>query len=68
MLDFSLNGSILRIVETSHSFNTTDKRYWYYDIVNWKKNRNGKENESIDLEVSFENQTKINPYDDLEEG
>lgn len=49
MLEFSLNGSILCVVETSCSFNTTDKRYWYYDIVNWLKNRNGKENEVIDF-------------------
>jgi len=50
MLDFSLKDSILTVIETLHSANTTQKRYWYYNINTWQKNRNGKENEIIDLD------------------
>lgn len=50
MLSYSLKDSILTVVETLHSANSTQTRYWYYDIVNWKKNRNGKENETIDFD------------------
>ncbi len=50
MLDFSLTGSILTVIETVCSANHTQKRYWYYNIDTWKKNRNGKENEVIDLD------------------
>lgn len=48
MLDFSLKDSILTVVETLHSNKDTKKSYWYYDIDTWHKNRNGRENETID--------------------
>ena len=50
MLDFSLNGSILTVIETQHSANDSQKRFWYYNINTWQKNRNGRENEVIDLD------------------
>ena len=50
MLDLKLTGAILTIIESTHTFNKTDKRFWYYNIETWYKNRNGKEHEPIDLE------------------
>jgi hypothetical protein len=48
MLSFSLKDSILTVIEHLHSANSTQTRYWYYNIDTWHKNRNGKENETID--------------------
>jgi hypothetical protein len=50
MLAFSLKNSTLTVIETQHSANSTQKRFWYYNIETWQKNRNGKENETIDLD------------------
>lgn len=62
MLEFKLDGNILRVIESIHSFKDTKKRYWYYDILNWKKNRNGHENEVIDLECDSYTQYWVKKY------
>jgi hypothetical protein len=50
MLSFSLKDSILTVIEHLHSANSTQTRYWYYNIDTWHKNRNGREGEPLDLE------------------
>jgi hypothetical protein len=50
MLSYNLNieNNILTVKESLYSFFNTKHSYWYYDIVNWKCNLNGKENEPIE--------------------
>jgi hypothetical protein len=55
MLEFKLIGSDLTVIERLHSFTETRTSFWYYNIDTWCKNRNGKENEPIDLECDQRN-------------
>jgi hypothetical protein len=50
MLSFKLEGDILEVKEVSMSWNKTNISYWYYDIVNWLDNANGKK-EPLDRKV-----------------
>jgi hypothetical protein len=38
MLNFKLNNNVLTVIETTHSFFETKKRYLYIDVINWYKN------------------------------
>ena len=42
MLSFKLEGDILEVKEEIMGFSKTKTSYWYYDIVNWMNNANGK--------------------------
>jgi len=61
MLSYKLDGDILEVVESLHSFrdtkdtywyyDDTEVTYWYYDIVNWKQSSHGKKNDVPDREM-----------------
>ena len=52
MLTFKLTDNILEVKETMHSWNESKYSYWYYDIVNWRKSSNGKENDPINTDMT----------------
>lgn len=52
MLLFKLNENILEVTEVIHSWNESKYSYWYYDIVNWRKSSNGKENDLINRDMT----------------
>lgn len=51
MLSYKLTDNILEVTETIHGWNTSAHSYWYYDIVNWRKSSNGKQNDKIDRDM-----------------
>ena len=53
MLSFKLEGNILEVKEEIMGFSKTKTSYWYYDIVNWMNNANGKRS-PLDMKVSPE--------------
>ena len=47
MLSFKLDGDILAVTQTTHSFTNTSREYWYYNIKLWMKSITGKEDAAI---------------------
>jgi hypothetical protein len=51
MLSFELKNNILTVIETTHTFSETKKRYLYIDCIDWYKN--GKTLLIDDTEMTF---------------
>ena len=52
MLSFEMNGSVLPVTETLHSFRGTTESHWYYDVNLWHKSSTGKLNSRPDREMT----------------
>ena len=58
----SSQGRILCILEITGSIHNTQKKYWYYNIDKWLRNRNGYEAEPLDLECDINTQNWVKKY------
>lgn len=53
-LDISLDGNVLHIVESRLSFDKTEIRHWYKDILNWRQSSCGRKGGPIDRDMTPE--------------
>lgn len=51
MLDISLEGDILKVVEVTMTFFDTKRRYWYYNIKDWTTSSHGREGDVPDRKM-----------------
>lgn len=52
MLEITLNGSILTVVQSTFGFRKTQREYWYHDIQNWMVSSHGKEGDVPDRKMT----------------
>ena len=52
MLEFKKTGDIIEIKETTMSFTDTKVSYWYIDVKRWKQSSTGRQNASVDRDMT----------------
>jgi hypothetical protein len=53
-LKIERNGDLLQVIETIHSFTSTRRTYWYYDVGIWWKSSRGREGDIPDRPMTPE--------------
>lgn len=51
-LRIKLEGDILEVVESIHSFHDTQKTYWYYNVREWRRSITGKEGADVKVPMT----------------
>lgn len=51
-LHIKLEGDILEVVESIHSFHNTRKTYWYYNVREWKRSITGYQNAVVETPMT----------------
>jgi hypothetical protein len=62
MLTYRKDGDILEVTETTMSFTSDSKSYWYYDINSWFKSSTGKRNAPCDRKMSESDKAWVEKY------
>lgn len=53
-LTYEMEGDVLHVTQTIHSFTDTQTQHWYYDTITWKVSGNGKLGDTCDRPMSEE--------------